>query len=57
MGTFPNADLGQAFQNMDVLVVPLRWCESTPLVKPSALASKTPLIATDKLSAFNPQAI
>lgn len=47
MGTFPNEKLGEVLQNMDVLVVPSRWYENTPLVIQSALASKTPLIVTN----------
>ncbi len=46
-GTFPNAELGTVLSNIDVLVVPSRWYENTPLVIQSALATKTPLIATD----------
>lgn len=46
-GTFPNARLGEVLQNLDVLVVPSRWYENTPLVIQSALATKTPLVATD----------
>lgn len=46
-GTFPNAELGSVLSNIDVLVVPSRWYENTPLVIQSALATKTPLIATD----------
>lgn len=46
-GTFPNSELGPVLQNLDVLVVPSRWYENTPLVIQSALATKTPLIATD----------
>ena len=46
-GSFPNKDLGTVLQNMDVLVVPSRWYENTPLVIQSALASKTPLIVTN----------
>lgn len=46
-GTFPNDRLGPVLQNMDVLVVPSRWYENTPLVIQSALASKTPLIVTN----------
>lgn len=46
-GTFPNDKLGEVLQNMDVLVVPSRWYENTPLVIQSALASKTPLIVTN----------
>jgi glycosyltransferase involved in cell wall biosynthesis len=34
-------------QNLDVLVVPSRWYENTPLVIQSALATKTPLVGTD----------
>ena len=41
-GTFPNGQLGGVLQNLDVLVVPSRWYENTPLVmwKQSALATK-----------------
>lgn len=46
-GTFPNAELGRVLDNIDVLVVPSRWYENTPLVIQSALATKTPLIATN----------
>lgn len=46
-GTFPNAELGPVLSNIDVLVVASRWYENTPLVIQSALATKTPLIATD----------
>ncbi len=47
LGTFPNEKLGPVLQDMDVLVVPSRWYENTPLVIQSALASKTPLIVTN----------
>ncbi|MBY0358868.1 MAG: glycosyltransferase [Candidatus Obscuribacterales bacterium] len=47
LGTFPNADFGSILQNLDVLVVPSRWYENTPLVIQSALATKTPLIVTN----------
>jgi glycosyltransferase involved in cell wall biosynthesis len=46
-GTFPNAELGGIFENIDVLVVPSRWYENTPLVIQSALATKTPVVATN----------
>ncbi|HEY9712292.1 MAG TPA: glycosyltransferase, partial [Chroococcales cyanobacterium] len=46
-GTFPNAELGRVLENIDVLVVPSRWYENTPLVMQSALATKTPLIVTN----------
>ncbi len=46
-GTFPNAELGEVMTELDVLVVPSRWYENTPLVIQSALATKTPVIATN----------
>ena len=47
LGTFPNDELGSVFQELDVLVVPSRWYENTPLVMQSALATRTPLVVTD----------
>lgn len=47
LGTFPNDQLGSVMEEIDVLVVPSRWYENTPLVMQSALATKTPLIVTD----------
>lgn len=46
-GTFPNTQIGEIFRNIDVLVVPSRWYENTPLVIQSALAAKTPVVATN----------
>jgi glycosyltransferase involved in cell wall biosynthesis len=46
-GTFPNAQFGGVLQNLDVLVVPSRWYENTPLVMQSALATRTPLVVAD----------
>jgi len=46
-GTFPQEQFGEILSNIDVLVIPSRWYENTPLVMQSALATKTPLIATD----------
>jgi glycosyltransferase involved in cell wall biosynthesis len=46
-GTFPNQELGSKLQTIDVLVVPSRWYENTPLVIQSALTTRTPVIATD----------
>lgn len=46
-GTFPQSSFGEVLSNLDVLVVPSRWYENTPLVIQSALATRTPLIATD----------
>lgn len=47
LGKFPNTELGSKLQNMDVMVVPSRWYENTPLVIQSALTTKTPVICTD----------
>lgn len=47
LGTFPNDELGSVLEEIDVLVVPSRWYENTPLVMQSALATRTPLIVTD----------
>lgn len=47
LGTFPNDSFGKVLSELDVLVVPSRWYENTPLVMQSALATKTPLIATN----------
>lgn len=46
-GTFAQEKFGEILSNIDVLVIPSRWYENTPLVMQSALATKTPLIATD----------
>ncbi|HEY9778043.1 MAG TPA: glycosyltransferase [Planktothrix sp.] len=46
-GTFPNALLGEVLENIDILTVPSRWYENTPLVIQSAFATKTPILATD----------
>lgn len=47
LGTFPNDQLGSIMEEIDILVVPSRWYENTPLVMQSALATLTPLIVTD----------
>lgn len=46
-GTFEGEKLGWVLSEIDVLVVPSRWYENTPLVVYSAFASGTPVIATD----------
>lgn len=46
-GTFPREKIGEVLSEMDVLVVPSRWYENTPLVVYSALAAGIPLVATD----------
>lgn len=46
-GTFPKEDLARVLQEIDVLVVPSIWYENMPLVIHAALATGTPVIATD----------
>lgn len=46
-GTFPPEQIGRVLSEMEVLVVPSRWYENTPLVVYSAFAAKTPVVATD----------
>ena len=47
LGTFANHLFSEIMSEVDVLVVPSRWYENTPLVMQSALATRTPIIATD----------
>ncbi len=46
-GTFQPGEIGRVLSGMDVLVVPSRWYENTPLVVYSAFAAGTPVVATD----------
>lgn len=46
-GTFPNAEIGEVFSGLDVLVVPSIWYENTPLVIYSAQAAGCPVIASN----------
>ena len=46
-GTFANDRIGEIFQSIDVLIVPSRWYENTPLVIQSSLAAQTPVIAAN----------
>jgi len=46
-GTFPNNEIGNIFESLDVLVVPSIWYENTPLVMYSAQASGCIVIASD----------
>ena len=46
-GTFPPKELGRRLSELDVLVIPSRWYENSPLVLLYALASKTPVIVSD----------
>ena len=44
-GSYPNNEVGQILQQLDVVVVPSTWYENYPVVIVEALATKTPVIA------------
>ena len=46
-GTFPREELPARLSEFDVLVIPSRWHENSPLVLLYALATRTPVIVTD----------
>jgi glycosyltransferase involved in cell wall biosynthesis len=46
-GPFARDRVGQVLSEIDVLVVPSRWYENSPVVIYEAFAAKTPVIATD----------
>jgi glycosyltransferase involved in cell wall biosynthesis len=46
-GVFSPERIGHVLSGTDVLVVPSRWYENTPLVVYSAFAAGTPVVATD----------
>ena len=46
-GTFPKEKMREILDGMDVLVIPSRWYENSPLVLLNALASHTPVIVSD----------
>jgi glycosyltransferase involved in cell wall biosynthesis len=46
-GTFETERIGWILSDIDVLVVPSRWYENSPLVVYSAFASGTPVVGTD----------
>lgn len=46
-GTYDNKDTPGVFAGIDVLVVPSTWYEGSPLVIAEALATKTPVIASN----------
>jgi glycosyltransferase involved in cell wall biosynthesis len=46
LGTFENGRMGEVLSEIDVLAVPSTWYDF-PLVIPSALATKTPVLATN----------
>jgi glycosyltransferase involved in cell wall biosynthesis len=46
-GTFPKEQMAQVLSEIDVLVIPSRWYENSPLVLLNALATHTPVIVSD----------
>jgi glycosyltransferase involved in cell wall biosynthesis len=47
MGVFPPAQMAEVLADIDVLVIPSRWYENSPLVLLNALASHTPVVVSD----------
>jgi glycosyltransferase involved in cell wall biosynthesis len=47
MGTFAPARMREVLDELDVLAIPSRWYENSPLVLLNALASHTPVIVSD----------
>lgn len=47
LGTFPKEREADILKGMDLLVIPSRWYENSPLVLLSALASHTPVVVSD----------
>jgi len=48
-GTFEKASTARVFDSMDLLVIPSRWYENSPLVLLNALATHTPVLVADVL--------
>jgi glycosyltransferase involved in cell wall biosynthesis len=46
-GIFPSAQMADVLRDIDVLVVPSRWSENSPLVLLDALATHTPVVVSD----------
>jgi glycosyltransferase involved in cell wall biosynthesis len=46
-GTFPSGDIATILAEIDVLVIPSRWHENSPLVLLNALATHTPVVVSD----------
>lgn len=46
-GTFPHNAMASVLAEIDVLVIPSRWYENSPLVLLSALATHTPVVVAD----------
>ncbi|WP_026075975.1 glycosyltransferase family 4 protein [Noviherbaspirillum massiliense] len=47
LGTFPKERMHDVLECLDLLVIPSRWYENSPLVLLSALATHTPVVVSD----------
>ena len=47
LGTFPSKEMAAILQDVDLLVIPSRWYENSPLVLLNALATHTPVLVSD----------
>lgn len=47
LGTFPPERMAEVLGGMDLLVIPSRWYENSPLVLLNALATHTPVLVSD----------
>jgi len=47
MGTFPSEQMANIFSEIDLLVIPSRWYENSPLVLLNSLATHTPVLVSD----------
>ena len=47
MGIFPKEKMRKILDDFDILVIPSRWYENSPLVLLNALASHTPVVVSD----------
>jgi len=46
-GTFPSGQMGEKLRDLDLIVIPSRWYENSPLVLLHSLATHTPVIVSD----------
>jgi glycosyltransferase involved in cell wall biosynthesis len=46
-GTFPKEQMREVMDTLDLLVIPSRWYENSPLVLLNALATHTPVVVSD----------
>lgn len=46
-GTFPKEKMHEVLESLDLLVIPSRWYENSPLVLLNALAAHTPVVVSD----------